>query len=288
MRATRLADGTVLVRLHPQDLIAAPWSVVGSWSNEFVTGEVVERRLPGGPAERLHVFRDLEQEPVPAHLVGDQLNVALAASAPDEAAAAGGAAVASGMGGRVRQRPSVLLPLVVSLAAIAGLWLLPDLSPRDDLPDIGYTSTRAQVTRMGLTDDAGQPAMEVRVLDGPDAGKVVIATGQSTLPGTSAGPTIEPGDEVVVTQYSGAAGGFNVVGDVWRMPVLLVLLAAWALFVTVVGGWRSVASPGYGAVATSSELKAPLQIGTPRTSIVSRPQATDTPAAVTTSRNAPR
>jgi uncharacterized membrane protein len=232
----------VLVRLHPQDLISAPWSAAGSWSNEFATGEVVERRVPGGPIERVHVLRDPAEEPVPAHLVGDQLAVALAASIPDSAAAAGGAAVSGAAGARAGRSPNVLLPLLVSLAAIAGLWLLPDLSPRDELPDIGYASTRAQVTRMGLTDDAGQPAMEVRILDGPDAGEVVIAAGQSTLPGTSAGPTIEPGDEVVLTRYSGAAGGFNVVGDVWRMPVLLILLAAWALFVTLVGGFQGLRS----------------------------------------------
>jgi uncharacterized membrane protein len=140
------------------------------------------------------------------------------------------------------RRPNVVLPLVISLAAIAGLWLLPDLSPRDELPDIGYTSTRAEVTRMGLTDATGQPAIEVRILDGPDAGQVVTATGQSALPGTSAGPTIEPGDEVILTQYGGSAGGFNVVGDVWRMPVLLVLVAAWARFVTLVGGFQGLRS----------------------------------------------
>jgi uncharacterized membrane protein len=239
VRATRLPDGTVLVRLHPQDLISAPWSITGRWTNDYASGEIVERSQPDGQTERLWVLRDAAQEPIPAHLVADQLAAALTAVARPAPAPHGIPAPETHS-----PRPSVgvLLPVFVSLLAVAGLWLLPDLSPRNELPDIGYTTTRALVLQLGLTDDAGQPAMRVRILDGPDAGKEVVATGQGALPGTSAGPTIEAGDEVSLTQYTGAAGGFNVVNEVWRLPVLLILLGAWALFVTLIGGWQGVRS----------------------------------------------
>jgi uncharacterized membrane protein len=244
VRATRLRDGTVLVRLHPNDLISAPWSIVDHWSNVYASGEVVERAYPDSTRQRLWVLRDAAQEPIPTHLVGDQLAAATAArTAPAPAAAPAEAHPArADERGPWRLSGGVVVPVLICLLAVIGLWQLPDLSPRDDLPDIGYTTTRALVLETGLKDDAGQDAMRVRVLDGPDAGKVVIAAGQSSLPGTSAGPTMNVGDEVALTRYSGAAGGFSVVNEVWRLPVLLILLGAWALFVTLVGGWQGVRS----------------------------------------------
>jgi uncharacterized membrane protein len=61
------------------------------------------------------------------------------------------------------------------------------------------------------------------------------------LPGL---PVLElnEGDEVVVTRYAGEAGGFNAISDVWRIPLVAVVTAAFALFVALVGGWRGVRS----------------------------------------------
>jgi uncharacterized membrane protein len=132
--------------------------------------------------------------------------------------------------------------VVLAVAVLGGLWLLPDLSPRADLPDIGYRQARAQVLRLGLSDANGQPASEVRILDGPRTGEVVLATGQTGLPGTSQAAPFHVNDEVIVTEYTGPAGGFSVVSDVWRMPVLLALLGAFALFVALVGGWHGIRS----------------------------------------------
>jgi uncharacterized membrane protein len=132
------------------------------------------------------------------------------------------------------------VPVVVAILALLGLWFLPDLSPRGELPEVGYTEARAEILRTGLTDDTGQPAVEVQLLDGPDAGETLVAGAQIGVPGH--GPQLNVGDQVVVQEYVGPAGGFAVVSDIWRVPVLLILLGAFALFVSIVGGWQGVRS----------------------------------------------
>src|SRR3990172_8412484 len=57
---------------------------------------------------------------------------------------------------------------------------------------------------------------------------------------------------------------------------------------TDVGDWRSVASPGYGAVSMSRALNERSAPSEHATSIRSRPQAMGTPMSVMTSRNEPR
>jgi uncharacterized membrane protein len=144
---------------------------------------------------------------------------------------------------RPGSRRSTAIPVAVVVLLLIGLWILPDLSPRDELPDIGYVQARAVVVEAGVTNELGQPGVRVRFLGGEDAGVeefAVVQTGY--LPGSPSGPPLAVGDEVIVTRYAGEAGGFNAIGDVWRIPLVLVVTIAFAVFVSLVGGWRGVRS----------------------------------------------
>jgi uncharacterized membrane protein len=144
---------------------------------------------------------------------------------------------------RDRSRRATAIPVAVVILLLIGLWALPDLSPRDELPDFGYVQARAVVEETGVTNDDGQPGVRVRFLEGDDEGSVEFAVVQTGyLPGSPSGPPLVVGDEVVVSQYAGEAGGFNAIGDVWRIPLVLVVTIAFAVFVSLVGGWRGVRS----------------------------------------------
>jgi uncharacterized membrane protein len=136
-----------------------------------------------------------------------------------------------------------LVPVAVVVLFLVGLWVLPDLSPRDELPEVGYTQVRGVILETDVRNEIGQTGVSVRFIEGEEAGEVAFAVVQTgILPGSPAGPPLVVGDEVVVTRYSGEAGGFNAIGDVWRIPIVLVLTVAFALFVALVGGWRGVRS----------------------------------------------
>lgn len=140
-------------------------------------------------------------------------------------------------------RRAVLVPVAIVVMLLAGIWLLPDLTPREDLPDTGYTNVRAVVVRTDVRDELGQTGVEVRILEGDDAGTVIFAVVQTGfVPGFPGGPVLVEGDEVVVTRYGGEGGGLNAIGDVWRIPVVAALTIAFALLVSLVGGWRGVRS----------------------------------------------
>jgi uncharacterized membrane protein len=140
-------------------------------------------------------------------------------------------------------RRAVLVPVAIVVLLLAGIWLLPDLTPHEDLPEIGYTNVRGVVVRTEVSDELGQNGVEVRVLEGVDAGTVIFAAVQTGfMPGFPGGPVLSEGDEVVVTRYGGEAGGFNAIGDVWRIPIVAALTIAFAILVSLVGGWRGVRS----------------------------------------------
>ena len=141
-----------------------------------------------------------------------------------------------------RSRRATLIPVTVTVLLLAGIWLLPDLTPHDQLPEAGTSQARAFVVNTDATNELGQPAVEVELLEGEEAGTVIVAVVQSgLLPGFPA-PEPAVGDEVVVTRYAGDAGGFNAIGDVWRIPIVLALTVAFAVFVSLVAGWRGVRS----------------------------------------------
>jgi uncharacterized membrane protein len=142
---------------------------------------------------------------------------------------------------RGRGLRSALMPGVAGLALVAAVLLLPDLTPQDVIPDIGQVSERARVIENLGQNDTGATILLVEVLDGVDAGVQVEATVQdlsSALPGSAREQPYEVGDEVVVTAFTGEAGGFAVVSEPWRIPLLGLLTGLFAAAVVVVGGWR--------------------------------------------------
>jgi uncharacterized membrane protein len=146
---------------------------------------------------------------------------------------------------RRRGLRSALLPGMVGLALLAAVLLLPDLTPADVIPDIGQVSERARVIENRGQNETGSTVLLVEVLDGVDAGVKVQATVQDlsiALPGSARSEPYEVGEEVVVTAFTGEAGGFAVVSEPWRIPLLGVLAAIFAAAVVVVGGWRGARS----------------------------------------------
>lgn len=140
---------------------------------------------------------------------------------------------------------SRLVPLAVGLALLAGLWLLPDLVERPSVPDSGQARARAIVVDADAgTDAAGQPQLSVRLIEGDQAGEEVVAVIQQpgmALPGAEP-PRYAAGDEVVVSVFGGAAGGFVTVDEPWRIPLLAWLAAGFAAAVLLVGGLRGARS----------------------------------------------
>ncbi|HEX6129739.1 MAG TPA: YibE/F family protein [Candidatus Limnocylindria bacterium] len=137
------------------------------------------------------------------------------------------------------------LPLLFGLALLAGLWLLPDLAETPQVPDSGQDRTRAVVVDADAgTDASGQPQLIVRLTEGERAGEEVTAVIQQTgmaLPGAEP-PRYEAGDEVVVSVFTGAAGGFVTVDEPWRVPLLAWMAAGFAAAVMLVGGLRGARS----------------------------------------------
>jgi uncharacterized membrane protein len=141
------------------------------------------------------------------------------------------------------------LPFVSTLAGIALLaivWLIPDLTPREDLPLSGEERIHGRVVEVPLRTSPTDPiTLRVELLDGPDAGAVIEATAQGALTGPDASTLAidyAVGDEVVVSRFGGPAGDFATVSDRWRMPILGALLTVFAAAVILVGGWRGLKS----------------------------------------------
>ncbi len=123
--------------------------------------------------------------------------------------------------------------------------LLPDLTPPEAIPVVGQVNERGLVTESLGVGTTGQPLLEVELLEGPDAGTRIEASvqgGTQAMPGSGRVRPYEVGEEVVVTRFTGPAGGFAVVAEPWRVPWLGVLAALFAVTVLVVGGLRGARS----------------------------------------------
>lgn len=146
------------------------------------------------------------------------------------------------IGRRIR---SALPALVVGVVLVVGVLLLPDLSPSESIPVVGQESLHGRIVESLGTDGTGLPLFTVEVLDGPRSGERVEAAvqdGTSAMPGSAERRRYAVGDEVVVTSFTGPAGGFTVITEPWRVPLLGVLAAVFALAVIVVGGLRGARS----------------------------------------------
>lgn len=144
------------------------------------------------------------------------------------------------------RRIGASLPAVgIGLALLAGLWFMPDLTPAEAIPVVGQESLHGRITESLGTDASGLPLFEVEVLDGTEAGSRVEAAvqdGSAAMPGSGNREPYLVGDEVVVTRFTGPAGGFAVITEPWRVPLLGIVAGIFAVFVIVVGGLRGMRS----------------------------------------------
>jgi uncharacterized membrane protein len=139
----------------------------------------------------------------------------------------------------LRRNARALAGGLILLLGIA--FLVPDLSPPPtQSPDVELL--RGQIVEF-LPNGADGTGPDVRILvtAGARAGE--------TLDGFLQGPSGEGdlprygiGDEVVVNASDEPDGAVISVADLYRIPALAVLLAIFAVAVTVVGGWRGVRS----------------------------------------------
>ena len=131
--------------------------------------------------------------------------------------------------------------LFVGSLLLAGLFLLPDLSPQTgEPPPVELVRGRIlEIVPAGT--DPTLPDVRVEVIGGPRAGTAVEGYLQGPS-GSQEVPRYAVGDEVIVSISPEPDGEFVAVSDLWRMPVLALLLGVFAVSVTVVGGWRGVRS----------------------------------------------
>ena len=144
-----------------------------------------------------------------------------------------------------RRLASSLPAIGIGLAILVGLWLLPDLSPTDDIPVVGQESLHGRIVEELEPDASGLPRFAVEILDGPEAGTRVEAAVQdagNALPGSSRRSPYGVGDEVVVARFTGPAGGGAYIAEPWRVPLLGIVAAVFAAAVLVIGGLRGARS----------------------------------------------
>ena len=138
--------------------------------------------------------------------------------------------------------PGSVASIVIGLALVVGLWLLPDLAPSDAIPVVGQRSDHAVIVEALAPDETGTPRFAVE-LDGGERIEAIVQDAGTALPGSSQRDPYEIGDEVVVTRFTGpAAGPFAVIAEPWRVPLLGIAAAAFAVVVMLIGGVRGARS----------------------------------------------
>ncbi len=147
----------------------------------------------------------------------------------------------------LRKRIGASMPaILIGSALVVGMWVMPDLTPADAIPVIGQRDDHGRIVESLGTDPSGLPLFAVDVIDGPDAGsriEAVVQDGSASMPGSANRDPYAVGDEVVVTSFTGPAGGaFTVITEPWRIPLIGMAAALFALAVVVVGGMRGMRS----------------------------------------------
>jgi uncharacterized membrane protein len=126
------------------------------------------------------------------------------------------------------------------LLLVIGL-VLPDLAPPATEPPAVELLRGRIVAFLPPGDDVTAPDVQILILAGPQRGQTIDGylqgpSGQEDL------PRYDVGDEVIVNASLEPDSVFISVADLYRVPVLGLLLALFAIAVTVVGGWRGVRS----------------------------------------------
>ena len=133
-------------------------------------------------------------------------------------------------------------------AALAGglilllgiVFLVPDLSPAPTQPP-AVELLRGTIIELLPATDATTPDVRLQITSGPRAGETVDGFLQGPS-GSQDLPRYNVGDEVVINASQEPDREVITVGDLYRIPVLAILLGIFAVAVTVVGGWRGVRS----------------------------------------------
>ncbi len=139
----------------------------------------------------------------------------------------------------LRRHARALAGGLVLLAVI--FFLLPDLTPPPtSAPPVELVHGRI-VELLPPSQDVTQPDVRIRAVDGPHKGEILEGHLQGPS-GTQDLPRYVVGDEVVVNISTDPDAPFIAVADLYRVPVLGLLLGVFAAAVTIVGGWRGVRS----------------------------------------------
>jgi uncharacterized membrane protein len=135
------------------------------------------------------------------------------------------------------RRIGASLPAIgIGVALVVGLWLMPDLTPHDAIPVIGRI-----VEDLGI-DPTGLPRFLVELPDGERV-EALVQDGSAAMPGLTSRDPYEVGDDVIVTRFTGpAAMPFAAITEPWRLPLLGMVAALFAVAVLVIGGLRGARS----------------------------------------------
>jgi uncharacterized membrane protein len=120
-------------------------------------------------------------------------------------------------------------------------FVVPDLTPPPTEPPAVELFRGRIVAFLPGGEDPTAPDVQILILSGPQRGETVEGhlqgpSGQVDL------PRYDIGDEVIVNASLEPESVFISVADLYRIPVLGLLLGLFALAVTVIGGWRGVRS----------------------------------------------
>jgi uncharacterized membrane protein len=139
----------------------------------------------------------------------------------------------------LRRNARALAGGLILLLGIA--FLLPDLTPPPTQPAAVELLRGEIVEFLPNGADGTGPDVRLLVTAGPRSGETLDGFLQGPS-GEEDLPRYEIGDEVVISISEEPDATVISVADLYRIPVLAVLLGIFAVAVTVVGGWRGVRS----------------------------------------------
>jgi uncharacterized membrane protein len=137
-----------------------------------------------------------------------------------------------------RNAPALVIGFIL---VVAIGFFLPDLTPPPTQPSPVELLRGRILELLPPSDDPTVPDVRILALDGAEKGQTLDAHLQGPSGGNDL-PRYQVGDDVVVNVSLDPSAPFISVADLYRIPVLALLLALFAVAVTVVGGWRGVRS----------------------------------------------
>jgi uncharacterized membrane protein len=134
--------------------------------------------------------------------------------------------------------------MLLGALLVAALWLMPDISPEGSVPAVGQQNDHARIVESLGTDATGLPVFLVEVLGTGDRFEAIVQDASSSvIPGSADRKPYAVGDDVVVTRFTGPAGGGTaIIAEPWRLPLLAMVALAFAAVVVVIGGLRGARS----------------------------------------------